>query len=132
MTMYFPHSSPKSVFAIIFISHFILLGSAAFIPSSITDADLPMNTDEPGPIPPAYNVLDQAYLSALDRSHEPTNYSDTLLGRPRYQDSCAGSHYCTWKPWFSAKADQLSCELAYMKFDTNAYYERYASYTEGM
>ena len=120
----------KIVFMIVLICGLVHLSTAAFIPSSQTEVNPATNTDNPGPIPPAYNILNKTYLTELDESHGPSNYSVTMLGGIRSRDSCTGSHYCTWSPWFSAKADQLSCELAYMKFDADAYYERYASYTE--
>ena len=122
----------KSMLIAVSLSNLVLLMTAAIIPSPSSDVHMPVNTLEPGPIPPAYNIFNRTYLNELDESHGPINYSQILLGSRRPpKDSCTGSHYCTWSPWFSGGVDSLSCELAYMKFVGNAWYERYASYTEG-
>ena len=114
-----------------------LLTSAAIIPTPTYDVDPSINTESPGPIPAEYAILNTTYLNELDASHGPSNdtslnltSSGLLGGTSAPRDNCRGSHYCSWAPWFSAKADHLSCELAYMKFNPNAYYMRYASYTE--
>ena len=119
------------------LSPFHPVTSAAIIPTPTYDVDPSFNTESPGPIPAEYAILNTTYLNQLDASHGPSNNtslnltsSGLLGGRAAPRDNCKGSHYCSWAPWFSAKADHLSCELAYMKFNPNAYYMRYASYTE--
>ena len=85
-------------------------------------------TDDPGPIPARYDVLNKTYLESVDQSHLPRNASANRLPK----DSCTGSHYCTWTPWFSKKADSRSCEIAYSLFDQDLYFERYVSFFWGM
>lgn len=90
---------------------------------------VPRTNDDDNPVMGFQNPSDDlplksTYFQRMERPHFPGNVSNnttaTATATARLpEDSCKGSHYRTWKPRFSRKADTLSCELAYEQFETN-------------